>query len=201
MGYLASATMTGMNDTQQPSDSHNSHGSHDSRPTVTVKEAADLLGTTVDAVRSRLNRGALEGEKVGNTWRVRLPDDIVQDRDATEATADRQSVTAGDSRANDVLVEHLQGEVAYLRERLEEAERERERVLQRMADERERFDIIHRTALDRIEALAATVSSTDEAVESPQSDETDDQARDQREEAEPPASAWARLWRRIAGER
>ena len=37
---------------------------------VTVQEAAARLGTTPDAVRSRLRRGQLVGEKKGNAWYV-----------------------------------------------------------------------------------------------------------------------------------
>ena len=171
---------------------------HDSRSTVTVQEAAKLLDTTVDAVRARIRRGTLEGFKVENTWRVYVPAEEMVQSEASEPTVDQQSETVADSHASDALVEHLQGEVIYLRDRLEEAERERERVLQRMADERERFDVIHRTALDRIEALAARV----EAPESPESDETDDQMEShQREESEPTAGAWARLARWWKGER
>jgi hypothetical protein len=62
-------------------------GSHD-RPSVTVAAAADRLGVTPDAVRGRLHRGTLSGEKVGTEWRVFLPH-------TGGATADRQALTAG----------------------------------------------------------------------------------------------------------
>ena len=62
-------------------------GSRD-RQSVTVAAAADRLGLTPDAVRGRLHRGTLSGEKVGTTWRVFLPD-------ARGATAGRQPPTGG----------------------------------------------------------------------------------------------------------
>ncbi len=50
---------------------------------LSVAAAADRLGLTPDAVRGRLHRGTLEGEKVGTEWQVFLP--------TVEATAGRQA--------------------------------------------------------------------------------------------------------------
>lgn len=55
---------------------------------VDVPEAARRLGVTPDAVRSRLHRGTLEGEKVDGAWRVILPP-------AESPTVDRQDATEG----------------------------------------------------------------------------------------------------------
>ncbi len=57
-------------------------GSRDSRG-LSVAAAADRLGLTPDAVRGRLHRGTLAGEKVGTAWRVFLP--------TVEATAGQQA--------------------------------------------------------------------------------------------------------------
>ena len=43
------------------------------RSGVTVQEAANTLGISEVAVRARLRRGTLEGEKIGDVWRVHLP--------------------------------------------------------------------------------------------------------------------------------
>lgn len=176
-------------------DSHDGQpAEHDSRPTVTVAEAARILGVTVDSVRSRLHRGTLEGWKEENTWRVRLPEGVEISTPVADATPElRQpptgNVTVTDSARQSVenavdnaLVEQLRSENDYLRGRLEEADRQRDTMLQQMADERERFDVIHRAALGRIEALTATVAdgqerqpSTEHApepVETPESDES-----------------------------
>jgi hypothetical protein len=40
--------------------------------TVTVPEAAQILGVSTDAVRSRLRRGTLEGVKIAGEWHVPL---------------------------------------------------------------------------------------------------------------------------------
>ena len=162
---------------------------HDSRPTVTVAEAARLLGVSVDSVRSRLHRGTLQGEKVGNTWRVTLPSDVpipAAESDDQQPPTGNATVTDGQRQSSaeavdSALVEQLRSENARLWGRLEEADRQRERMLRQMADERERFDVIHRAALGRIEALTATVGDgqdrqaptehASEPVESPQSNE------------------------------
>jgi hypothetical protein len=159
-------------------------------PTYTVAEMAAMLGISTDAVRARVNRGTLHGTKVAGVWQVRPPDDWPLPEaaaiDRPDPTGMRPDVT-GDRP--DALIEQLHSENDYLRERLVEAERERERVLRQMADERERFDVIHRTALDRIEALGSSLS---------------DRATDQDigDVAEPEASqrgVWARLLRLWTG--
>jgi hypothetical protein len=73
---------------------------NDRLPPVTVAEAAAALGTTPDAIRSRLRRGKLSGRR-GNDgeWRVELPSepgaaplssDRLRDKlDRTEAELDR----------------------------------------------------------------------------------------------------------------
>lgn len=45
---------------------------------VEVAEAARRLGVTPDAIRARLHRGTLAGEKVEGTWRVHLPAEAAQ---------------------------------------------------------------------------------------------------------------------------
>ncbi len=85
-------------------------GSRDSRG-LSVAAAADRLGLTPDAVRGRLHRGTLYGQKVGTEWRVFLPDEEAPTghRQATQqpttidqqdATDDRQPAT-GERQATD----------------------------------------------------------------------------------------------------
>ncbi len=73
-------------------------GSRDSRG-LSVAAAADRLGLTPDAVRGRLHRGTLYGQKVGAEWRVFLPDEEAPTghRQATQQppTVDQQDATAG----------------------------------------------------------------------------------------------------------
>lgn len=50
-------------------------GTGDDAMTVSVAEAARVLGVSHDAIRARLHRGALNGRKVDGLWRVELPVD------------------------------------------------------------------------------------------------------------------------------
>lgn len=59
---------------------------------MTTSEAAERLGITPDAVRSRLRRGLLAGEKDGNTWYVFM------DSDSQTTVNDSQTVKSS-SRA------------------------------------------------------------------------------------------------------
>jgi len=146
----------------------------DRPPTVSVAEAAAVLGITPDAVRGRLQRGTLAGEKITGAWRVHLPGEAQQpvDQQATDGspTGHRQ----------DALVAHLEGEVTYLRERLEEADRQRGYLQQQLEAERQRSDVI--------QALGAgtTSDTVANASGSPVHDET-------------PATGLVAWWRRLRG--
>lgn len=61
---------------------------------VTVGEAAAILGVSVDAVRARLRRGTLDGEKVGATWYVSLDNrqDATGHRQDTQKPSSRETV-------------------------------------------------------------------------------------------------------------
>jgi len=92
---------------------------------VDVKEAAEALNISRDAVRGRLRRGTLEGEKVDGRWRVNLPEDLEADRprqdsdritDTTRQDADRTDLEA--------LVKSQQEQIAFLRQQLEAREEE-----------------------------------------------------------------------------
>lgn len=76
---------------------------------VTTSEAAERLGITPDAVRSRLRRGLLAGEKDGNTWYVFMDSDsqtTVNDsqtvksssRATVHATVNNSQMTVNDSQ-------------------------------------------------------------------------------------------------------
>lgn len=120
---------------------------------LTVADAAERLGVTHDAIRARLRRGTLEGEKEGDHWYVFLPRDAGQDTDATATGHDTTPAVA--------LVEQMQSEVDYLRAELTAA-----RI--QAAQERERADVLQREALDRLQAMIPI------ALGPPQSPETGD---------------------------
>ena len=78
---------------------------------VTIREAAEALGISVEAVRKRIERDQLEHERVDNRVYVYL------DEDRTESGPDVGGEGAG------ALVESLQDQVSYLREQLAEERR------------------------------------------------------------------------------
>ena len=94
---------------------------------LTVQEAADVLETSVDAVRQRIKRGKLERAE---------PDDPADNRvyvwlDGDHAETRHEAKVDG-SPNGDALVESLQDQVEYLRDQLErerEANRENRRLL------------------------------------------------------------------------
>ena len=150
------------NDRQDATGTTTGHRQDTDRLGLSVGEAAAILGVTPDAIRARLHRGTLAGEKQAGTWRVWLPDDVPdqpdrQDTDRTDpvgqqdtrqdATGPRQDAPTGEAEALRAHVAHLAGEVDYLRGEL--AARSRE-----LASERERADVLQQLALQRIPALA-----------------------------------------------
>ena len=144
------------------------------RPTVTVSEAAAALGISPDAVRGRLQRGTLEGEKVKGTWHIFLPA-------PSEPTGDQQAVDGPSTgHQRDALVAHLEGEVTYLRERLEEADRQRGYLQQQLEHERQRADVLQALG------TGTTSETPQDAVGSPRSDD-------------PALSGIVAWWRRLWG--
>ncbi len=109
------------------------------RPTVhvrrrlTVSEAAEELGISAEAVRSRIKRGTLRSTKENGTVYVLLTsartrpgdDQITADRDQASDQAPPEHDRAGDQAA---LVESLLEQVAYMREQLAEEREARRRA-------------------------------------------------------------------------
>ena len=155
--------------------------------TVDVATAAQRLGISEEAVRARIRRGKLRAEKVGALWRVHLPDGEPvgtqtrppqPSRDTTSRHA-TEHATQHNTESSE-LVDHLRGEVTYLRERLEEADRQRGYLQQQLESERQRSDVL--------QALGTSTPSDTPTI-APGSHRSD----------EPPATgirAWVRrLWR------
>jgi hypothetical protein len=138
------------------------------RIVLSVPEAAARLGVTPDAIRARLHRGTLFGVKTDGEWRVHLDPlpaarqeptgtpPVARQDTRQDATGGRQD---GDRHTDELpaatvvavyeqLVESQREEIVFLRDQLDHSRRE-------LADERQRFDVIHREALGRIEALTA----------------------------------------------
>jgi hypothetical protein len=126
---------------------------------VTVPEAAEILGTTTDAVRSRMRRGKLRREEGEDGTVYVLLDNNVHDAPTT-ARDGRESgnQTVGDSREtveDGPLVERMASEIDHLRRQLEEAHaanRENRRIIAALTqripeleaprDERESFETV-----------------------------------------------------------
>lgn len=81
---------------------------------IELSEAAEALGTSIEALRKKLQRGHIQGYKVDGRWYVVLPHKnrlsrTVQDNDRTRPD-DVQSETS--------LIESLKSEVEFLRSEL-----------------------------------------------------------------------------------
>jgi predicted ArsR family transcriptional regulator len=90
------------------------------RHRLTVAEAAEALGITVEAVRSRIKRGTLESAKEANTTYVFVDTDRA--RPDTDRVTDR----------TEALISTLEDQVTHLRAELEEAHsanRENRRII------------------------------------------------------------------------
>ena len=147
--------------------------------TVPIAEAAARLGITVDAVRKRIQRGTLTGQKTDTGWTVvwTEPDirpDIVQ--------------TAVPELAP--LVDELRDQVAYLREQLALEREARAAADRRHAAEIERRDVLMREALDRVPALGAgrDRDALDASPATPGGTETPEPGSDA-------PAPWWRFWR------
>jgi hypothetical protein len=91
------------------------------RRRLTVPQAAEALGVTVDAVRGRIRRGKLEAEHDSGAVYVWIDAPEENDGPQQSATSQRPSVDQAER------IEELREQVAYLREQLAQAnERDRE---------------------------------------------------------------------------
>ena len=111
---------------------------------VPIAEAAARLGITVDAVRKRIQRGTLTGQKTDTGWTVVWIEPDLRPDGVQTAVPDLAP-----------LVAELRDHLAYLREHLALEREARSEADRRHAAEIERRDILHREALARIPALGA----------------------------------------------
>ena len=154
---------------------------------ATVVEAAEILGITPDAIRSRLRRGTLKrSPKRGEDGEVLVvmpaPKNANQSGDKSETVSDQstgQSATDRDLSPTVPLVEEMREEVAFLREELR---REREARV----EEKRRHDTIVLQLAQRIPELEATPEPRGDPA-SPSEDSTNG------ESPEPEQRSW---WRR-----
>jgi hypothetical protein len=128
------------------------------RMAVTIAEAADRLGVTSEAVRMRLKRATLAGEKRDGRWVVYLPTPTQQDGTGDHTAPERPSqqpteqATERDPTPDptplvavyESLVASQREEIAFLR-----------RELETRTDELQRRDVLLREALTRFPQLPA----------------------------------------------
>ncbi len=147
--------------------------------TVTVFEAARILGVSTDAVRSRLRRGTLKGEKIESEWHIRLSDlhGTRQDgqpsppgprQDATDsqqdATVDRQAGQQEPDRTPTVV------DLAPLTDLIERQAQE----LQRLTEAATMWQMRARQFEERLQALTAGGTPPETVPEPPGSPQTND---------------------------
>jgi hypothetical protein len=149
---------------------------------LTVAEASEILGVTVEAVRGRIKRGTLEHERTDKGVFVLLPTDQTTDRprpDTDQATDRLQSNSTALISAKDETI-------AALREQLE-AERQAHAEARRLL----------MAALERIPAIEAPPDER----ESPQTVEEEPQRAEEPHPGTPKAQGGARKpwWQRWLG--
>ncbi len=96
----------------------NGNATADATHAVSVKDAADRLGLSSEAVRMRLRRGTLAGRKQGGGWVVLLPADPTADAMATEPRPHADATPDRTAAVYDELVASLRSEVEHLRAEL-----------------------------------------------------------------------------------
>jgi hypothetical protein len=152
------------------------------RRRLTVAEASEILGVTVEAVRGRIKRGTLEHERTDKGVFVLLPTDQTTDRPRpdTDQTTDRLQSNST------ALISAKDETIAALREQLE-AERQAHAEARRLL----------MAALERIPAIEAPPDER----ESPQTVEEEPQRAEEPHPGTPKAQGGARKpwWQRWLG--
>jgi excisionase family DNA binding protein len=107
---------------------------------ATVDEAAQLLGTTANALRKRIERGTIRSEKVDGVRYVLLSDiDMPQHAGDTAADMPHDSAAPSHDTATDMsaFVDSLEEQVDYLRRQLEvwqEEARRKDHIIAALAE-------------------------------------------------------------------
>lgn len=145
----------------------------------TVAQAAEMLGLSAEAVRSRVQRGTLESEKVGGTVYVLL-EDTTQTRPNTDETTDdtrAQTPLSGDQTE---FIASLHGQIEWLRREVE------------------RKDTLLMTLMQRVPELDPVREGASESREAP---ETASEGKDRGEVPPEPQEPSQRRswWRRFFG--
>jgi hypothetical protein len=154
-------------------------GEHRRARRIPLREAADLLGVSKDAVRQRIRRGTIRSDK-GEDGRVYV---------YLDASADDVHTDAPREAADSVLVDELRDRVRYLESQVEEER-----------DARRRADTLLARLMDRVPELEAPAEPPSDATGPPETVE------DEPERGQPWSDAPGRQegvqrpwWRRVFG--
>ena len=147
----------------------------------TVDQAADILGISTGAVRSRLSRGTLRSVKESGTVYVLLPAGMPRDadRDAIDTQTDMPPSDSG------ALTSELRNRLRYVEGQLEA--------------ERQAHAEARRLLMAALERIPPQLEAPSEARESPQTVEEADRAEPRPTTAEAQESAQRPWWRRVFG--
>mgnify|MGYP000538825339 CR=1 FL=1 len=179
---------------------------------VSISEAAERLGVSVDTIRRRLKSGELTGEKVkspqGFAWRVDLPVDAAPASD----TPAMSSAPAADA----VELVQLRERVSGLERLAEELKSERDAWREQAArdgDAAQQLRVLLQQAQALAQALPAHVEPSEAAHSVAFSGDAPESPRNAPSAAEPPSasdssfvkgsapvSRWASFWKRLRGE-
>ena len=162
---------------------------------VTIREAADRLGVSVDTVRRRLKAGELTGRQEphgasGYRWLVQLPDDAPAETSAT-APPSADAYELADGRARIEGLERLIDELASHRDKLETERNDWKEAARRESDAARELRVLLKGAQDSTRALTATLE--------PHAGPGPSAPADAPHGAAPALSAWARLRRWVSG--
>jgi hypothetical protein len=164
---------------------HGGYGMADTtQPTVGIADAAKQLGISVEAVRQRIRRKRLQAYKdPTGVWRIVLPADESAPSDVQHNVGPAVG-SAGSQNGHDRLIDHLQGEVAFLRD---EMARQREQ----WAEESRRKDVIIHELSTQLRALPEKIVEHQQAAAA--EPESEDDATTDRTNGSP-ARPWWRVW-------
>jgi hypothetical protein len=157
---------------------------HPSTTRVSVQEAAEHLGTTVDAIRKRVQRGTIAHEKDpdGRVW-------ILLDADRTNHDTDQDTTGQRQDREPTALISAKDETIATLREQLQ-AERQAHAEARR----------IIAGLVERIPALEAPQDSAPDTPQAPEQGEEQQGRGQPRPDTPGPQTAAQRpWWRRVFG--
>ena len=170
---------------------------HSSGQRASVREAAELLGTTVDAIRKRVQRGTIPYEKDsdGRVWILLGPG-----QDATGHRQDTGQPQSDSAALISEMVEELRDEVHYLREQLHQE-------LERRSAEAERYQQIvaalttaNASLSERLRALEPPQETPSEERQSPETAAEASEGREPRPATEGAQAGVQRpWWRRVFG--